>query len=96
VWVEDAADHATRYTLDMPSDDRAWHEAVEPIFQRVCASCHLPGGDADLDLSTPGAWAFRRAEIVQRVLVERTMPPAGTDITDAERKALDSWLEHTP
>ncbi len=96
VWVAQAANRATRYTLDAPTDDPAWHRTVEPVFQRVCAGCHLPDGDADLDLSTPAAWKFRRGEITRRVLEVRTMPPAGTEITDADRQALASWLNLPP
>lgn len=92
VWIDHSGDRATRYTLDAPTDDPGWHRTVEPVFQRVCASCHLPDGDADLDLSAPAAWVFRRAEIARRVLVTRTMPPPGTEISDAERQALSSWL----
>ena len=35
------------------------------------------------DVSIAGA-----AEIARRVLVTRTMPPAGTDVSDADRAAL--------
>jgi mono/diheme cytochrome c family protein len=65
---------------------------VAPVFQRVCAHCHLPGGDAGLDLSTPAAWAAERIEIERRVLVTRTMPPAGTELPDADRDSLAGWL----
>ena len=91
VWLAQAA-AATRFTLDASTEDPAWHSAVEPVFQRVCSSCHLPDGDADLDLSTAAAWKFRRREIIHRVLDERTMPPAGTTLGEADRQALATWL----
>jgi hypothetical protein len=72
--------------------DPAWQSNVAPIFQRVCAHCHLPGGEAGIDLSTAAAWQSARAEIARRVLVTRTMPPAGTELGDADRAALASWL----
>jgi mono/diheme cytochrome c family protein len=81
-----------RYSAGSPHDDPAWQAQVAPVFQRVCAHCHLPGGDAGIDLSTPASWLADRAEITRRVLVTRTMPPAGTDITDADRAALATWL----
>jgi hypothetical protein len=72
--------------------DSAWDSQVAPVFQRVCSHCHLPGGSADIDLSTVAAWRGNRAEIIRRVLVTRTMPPAGTDLGDGERRALETWL----
>ena len=74
-------------------DDPAWLAQVAPVFQRVCAHCHLPGGEADFDLSTAAAWQADRAELVRRVLVTRTMPPAGTELSDADRAALEAWLQ---
>ena len=85
----------TRYSLDHAAADPRWTAEVAPVFQRVCAHCHLPGGDADVDLSTPAAWATERAEIMRRVLVTRTMPPAGTELSDADRTALAGWLGAT-
>lgn len=75
-------------------DDPAWQAQVAPVFQRVCAHCHLPGGEADFDLSSAAAWQADRAELVRRVLVTRTMPPAGTELSDADRAALAAWLQH--
>jgi hypothetical protein len=74
------------------SGDPSWQAQVAPVFQRVCSHCHLPGGEAGIDLSTPVAWASERDEIRRRVLVTRTMPPAGTDLSDADRAALEHYL----
>jgi mono/diheme cytochrome c family protein len=63
-----------------------------PIFERVCAKCHRPGGAARVDLSTVAAWRAERAELVHRVVETHTMPPAGTPLADAERRALTGWL----
>jgi mono/diheme cytochrome c family protein len=81
-----------RASLSAAHEDAGWQAQVAPVFQRVCAHCHLPGGEAGLDLSTPAAWTTERAEIARRVLVTRTMPPAGTDLPDADREALATWL----
>ena len=78
------------------SADPSWQAQVAPVFQRVCSKCHLPGGDADIDLSTAAAWHAERPEIVRRVLVDRTMPPAGTELSDADRAALAAWLGAPP
>ena len=59
-----------------------------PIFERVCAHCHLPGGDAGVDLSTAASWTAEHDELVRRVVITRTMPPAGTDLDDADRATL--------
>ena len=82
-----------RYSLAAPGADPAWTADVAPVFQRVCARCHLPGGDADFDLSTAASWQADRAELVRRVLVDRTMPPAGTVLSDGDRAELAAWLQ---
>ena len=81
-----------RYSTGGTHDDPTWQAQVAPVFQRVCAHCHLPGGDAGIDLSTPASWLTERDEIARRVLVTHTMPPAGTDMSDADRAALAAWL----
>ena len=100
VWVTTAlaahADklHLARYALDAPAGDPAWSAAVAPVFAHVCARCHLPGGTAGIDLSTPATWRDARAEIRRRVLVAHSMPPAGTPpLTDADQSALAAWLD---
>ena len=80
------------YALGHSVQDPAWQARIDPIFQRSCARCHRPGGSADLDLSTAAAWRDERSEIVQRVLVSRTMPPEGTVLSDADRATLAAWL----
>jgi hypothetical protein len=86
----------TRFALASAGDtdtDTAWHASVEPVFDRVCAHCHLPGGDAGIDLSTAASWAADRDELARRVLVTRTMPPAGTALSEDDRAALAAWLK---
>ena len=92
----------TRLSID-PAPDRAsalaeadsrWNAEVRPIFQRVCAKCHLPGGRAGVDLSTPAAWRAEHAELVERVVEARTMPPAGVELDEADRRTLATWLLH--
>jgi hypothetical protein len=95
VWVGHAGQLA-RYSLGHPDDDPTWRTQVAPVFQRVCSHCHLPGGSADIDLSTPATWRTEHDEIVRRVIVTRTMPPAGTDLGDADRHALETWLSTKP
>ena len=94
VWVGAAG--LRRYALGATTGDPMWAARIQPIFTRVCAHCHLPGGDAGVDLSTPGAWSAEHDEIVRRVLVTRTMPPAGTVLDDADRTTLAQWLHAKP
>jgi mono/diheme cytochrome c family protein len=61
------------------------------VYRRVCAKCHAPSGDA-IDLSTAAAWRDHRGDLRLRVVDTRTMPPAGTPISDADRQALATWL----
>jgi hypothetical protein len=66
-----------------------WQQTIAPIVDKSCSSCHLPDGSAHIDLSTYEAWLGRHDQIVQRVVVERTMPPAGgRPITDEDREAI--------
>ena len=90
VWVGAAG--LRRYALGTAKGDPMWAARIQPIFTRVCAHCHLPGGDAGVDLSTPAAWSAEHDEIVRRVLVTRTMPPAGTVLEDDDRTTLAQWL----
>jgi mono/diheme cytochrome c family protein len=73
-------------------DDPRWRAEIKPIIDRVCLRCHGPGGSAGLDLSTLTAWRADRGELVRRVVETRTMPPAGTALTDADRRTLARWL----
>ncbi|HSN28477.1 MAG TPA: cytochrome c [Kofleriaceae bacterium] len=82
-----------RASLDV--DDPAWRAQVAPVFTRVCAHCHLPGGSAGVDLSTAASWRADHDELVRRVLVTGTMPPSGTDLTAADKDALRAWLTST-
>jgi cytochrome c5 len=82
----------TRLGVDHQSDDPTWDASIKPVFQRVCSKCHLPGGTAQVDLSTPAAWHTEHDELVRRIVETRTMPPAGTELSDADRKALADWL----
>ena len=86
-------EHAQRLSLTPPADAR-WDANVRPIFQRVCARCHLPGGEADVDLSSLQSWQAESAELVHRVVETRTMPPAGTELSEHDRAALAAWLRH--
>jgi hypothetical protein len=93
VWVRRRGAPAAlqRFSLERAADPQ-WQADVAPVFERVCAHCHLPGGDADVDLSTAAAWEQAREQIRRRVLVDRTMPPAGTTLGDSDRAALSRWL----
>ena len=75
-----------------------WQQLVLPIFARVCASCHLPGGTAGVTLASLDDWKGRKDAIVQRVLqgvTDKPMPPknAVLDITPAERNLIRCWVE---
>ena len=85
----------TRASIDTATDDPTWRAQVQPVFARVCAHCHLPGGSAGIDLSTAASWHADRDELERRVLVTATMPPAGTDLTATEKDALRAWLTST-
>ncbi len=82
----------TRLSVASAEADPRWQAAVQPIVQRVCSRCHHPGGSGRVDLSTVAAWRAERGELIRRVVDTRTMPPAGTQLDDADRRTLAGWL----
>jgi len=90
VWIADTG--VTKLSLVRSADDSRWQHDVQPVFARVCAHCHLPGGSADVDLSTAAAWTTEHDELVRRVIATRTMPPAGTAMSESDRAALAGFL----
>jgi len=62
---------------------------VAPIARRVCGQCHGPG--TMLELVTKANWETMRANIEERVVKSKTMPPAGTTLTESERAAIAAW-----
>lgn len=95
VWVI-AGGMLNRYGFEIPPDVQRWEETVRPIFARRCTPCHLPGGTGNVDFTTYAAWAMRRADIRGRVFTTRDMPPPPGMLTDAERMALQAWLDGAP
>ncbi|HEX3343440.1 MAG TPA: cytochrome c [Polyangiaceae bacterium] len=71
-----------------------WATTLAPIFARSCASCHQAGGVAGVDLSTAEGWQSERSAIRARVVGEKTMPPEGHPLLDADRAAIEAWTEH--
>jgi mono/diheme cytochrome c family protein len=95
VWAISAG-ALSRYSVASAGDESLWTATVEPVFTRVCASCHLPGGTANIDLSYYGAWVARRQKVEARV-IEKTptpMPPvsSGLALTAADVAAIQAWV----
>ncbi len=76
-----------------PTDEQVWQATISPIFGRVCASCHLPGGSAGYDLSTYSSWISLAPKIEQRVIVQGDMPPKGVTLPDADKATIADWLK---
>jgi mono/diheme cytochrome c family protein len=72
--------------------DARWAALIAPVFERACSRCHLPGGAAGVDLSVATAWDTARARVRERVMVERSMPPAGNPLSEEDRRAIATWL----
>ncbi|WP_438005924.1 cytochrome c [Sorangium sp. So ce321] len=70
----------------------AWDE-LSPVFARACAPCHLPRGEGGVDLSTGAAWTSLRDSIARRVIEERTMPPQGHALSEADRARIRAFVE---
>lgn len=91
VWVIQEGRPLLRFSAE-GGVESGWEETIAPVFQRACSACHLPGGSSGLDLSTREAWVASRAPIRERVLVERSMPPAGHALAEPDREAIGRWL----
>jgi len=94
VWVVSHGALA-RYAWGPPqaTPETAWNAEVQPVFERVCKKCHAAGGSSGIDLGTFAAWDARRATVHKRLIDDKTMPPPGTPISDADRDAVRRWLE---
>ena len=73
--------------------DVSWDRAIRPLFARACTPCHLRGGEGGIDLETFAAWNGRRVDIRRCVVVDKTMPPAGHLLSDAEREIVRAWID---
>lgn len=93
VWVVSGG-ALTRSAVDIGSaDDRAaWEQDVQPIFHAACTPCHLPGGLANVVLSTYDTWVLRRDALKMHVIDKKDMPPSKTDLSDADRATLAAWI----
>ncbi len=76
-----------------PAASDLWRDSLSAVFARNCASCHLPSGSAGVNLSTVDRWQAKGADIRERVVVKRDMPPQGHALSDADREAIRSYLE---
>lgn len=90
VWVSHAG-RSIRYSLDARGNATDWQAVVAPVFQRACSKCHMPDGQADLDLSTPAQWSAH-ADAIHHMVDTQAMPPAGAPMSDADRVTLQRWL----
>ncbi len=95
VWALAGDRDLLRFSAD-PGVAPGWDEAMAPVFERSCAACHRSGGSAGVDLSTREAWTAKREAIQARVVVDRSMPPTGHALADADREAIRLWLAPTP
>jgi hypothetical protein len=71
----------------------AWASEIGPIFARSCSTCHLPDGVSGTDLSAAPAWEAERAEIRERVVEKKTMPPPGHPLSAEDREVIRNWVE---
>lgn len=86
----------TRYALgESPTTASRvrWEDAAQPVYGRVCSTCHASDGTAGVDLSTADQWRSKRDLIRQRVLVDKDMPPKDHPITDPDRESIRHWLD---
>jgi hypothetical protein len=73
--------------------DLSWEQTIRPLFVRACVPCHLREGESGLELTTVAAWQRRRADLRRCVVVDKTMPPFGHALSDAEREIIRVWID---
>jgi hypothetical protein len=73
--------------------DVSWEQAIRPVFARACTPCHLRDGESGTDLATFTAWKRRTVDIRRCVVVDKTMPPFGHPLSDAEREIVRAWID---
>ncbi len=80
----------TRFTIPVTGDEAVWRKTVQPVYVRVCADCHAPGGTSGIDLSSYASWSQRKALVYDRVLVKKNMPQ-GRTLDDADMQSISAW-----
>ncbi|WP_437811042.1 c-type cytochrome [Sorangium sp. So ce1078] len=91
VWLL-ASGALRRFAADDAGAGPAWDD-IAAVFDRACARCHGPRGEGGVDLSTRAAWASFREAIARRVVDERTMPPPGHALSEADRAQIRDFVE---
>ena len=93
VWAM-AGGEPQRFTVDSgdAADEQKWQASMQPIFARVCSKCHLPGGDARIDMSSYAAWIAHVANIEDRVLVKQSMPQLERHCPTRIAQAIAAWI----
>jgi mono/diheme cytochrome c family protein len=92
LWLLDQRRPTRLVAARASAAEERWLADVRPVFTRACAACHRPEGKSGVDLSTAAAWMDTREELRQRVLLRRTMPPAGRPISEDDRATIAAWL----
>lgn len=64
---------------------------VRHVFTNRCAQCHT--ASTPLDFSKYEVAKANAQRILFRVVVERSMPPVRTDMTEDERRLIKAWIE---
>ncbi|XXX75473.1 cytochrome c [Sorangium sp. So ce134] len=91
VWLL-ASGAVRRFAAGDEGAGPAWDD-IAPVFDRACARCHRPRGEGGADLSTRAAWVSLREAIARRVVEERTMPPPGHALSEADRVRIRAFVE---
>lgn len=70
-----------------------YNDDIHPIVEKYCSACHRPG--SGLPVWTDYSQAFaKRNKIMERVVVNRSMPPKGMPQLDASDIAkIKTWIE---
>ncbi len=81
-----------RHSTGTSAND-SWEQMIRPLVARDCVPCHLKEGEAGLDLTSSAAWRRHRADVRRCVVIDKTMPPDGHPISDADREMLRAWID---
>lgn len=75
----------------VPADRITFTKHLVPLFEQKCAMCHFAGGPFPNWLVYSVSFE-KKDRLVNRVVVQKDMPPPGTaSLTDDERKLIADW-----
>lgn len=68
-----------------------YNNTIKHVFERHCTNCHYPKAPR-LDLTDYAVVVKNKDQIIQKVVINRSMPIPPVFLSDAERAQLADWI----